>query len=175
MDIQPEGDEGWTGATIALASPGGIRTGLGIGDIVWGDLVTSTPFENILQSFELPGFAIRDALEYSVSNENSLILLQISGLKVVYNMSLPSYERIVSLKALCRVCDSPKYEEVEDDKYYRIVAPGFLGQGGDGFRAIGQNARNRIYGPVDIDALTNFVEKNSTFNIPPVMDRITFV
>ena len=89
LDIKTEGgEEGWTGATIALANPGGIRAGLAKGDIVWGDLAITTPFENKLHCFELPGKAIRDAFEFSAANLESPILLQVSGLKVVYNISV---------------------------------------------------------------------------------------
>lgn len=137
--------------------------------------MTTTPFENVLHSVELQGNVIREALEFSVVNDDSLMLLQVSGLKIVYNLNNQPNNRIVSLHALCRVCDIPRYELIDDEKYYRVVMPSFLAEGGDGFTMIGGGARNTIYGPRDIDAVTDYVEKNSPLNIPPISGRISFV
>lgn len=128
-------------------------------------------------SVELEGEVIKEALEFSVVDEKSLILLQVSGLKVVFNMTNQPYNRIVSLDALCRICedDIPRYEPIVAEKFYRVVLPSFLADGGDGFRMIGEGIRNIIYGPLDIDALADYVRKNSPFNIPPLTGRITFV
>ncbi|CRK87057.1 CLUMA_CG000820, isoform A [Clunio marinus] len=168
-------NEGWTGASIALVNPGGIRAGLSRGDIVYGDIITTTPFENSVHNIELQGKFIRQSLEFSVANNESLILLQVSGLKVVYNMANEANNRIVSLDVLCRVCDVPRYEPIDDEKFYRLAMPDFLAGGGDGFTMIGENKRNTIVGPLDIDALENFIYKNSPMTLPFVMGRIMFL
>lgn len=128
-------------------------------------------------SVELEGKVIKEALEFSVAKENSLMLLQVSGLKVVYNMTNEPYDRVVSLDALCRVCenDIPRYEPIVAEKFYRVVLRSFLAGGGDGFTMIGEGVRNPITGPLDIDALTDYVKKFSPFNLPPLTGRITFV
>lgn len=174
LDIQPE-VKGWTGAAMCLTVPGGVRAGLTSGELFYGDLVTTTPFENILQSSELQGKVIREALEFSVADETSLMMLQVSGLKVVYNMSREVNNRIVSLDVLCRVCVIPRYEPIKDEEYYRVVLPSFLAGGGDGFTMVAEGVRNSIYGPLDIDALTDYVRKNSPINLPPLSGRIGFV
>lgn len=160
-----------------MTVPGGIRAGLSRGEIIFGDLVTTTPFENVLHSVELQGKVIREALEFSVANRDSMILLQVSGLRVVYNLENQAYNRIVSLLALCRICkdDIPRYEPIDDEQFYRVSMPSFLAGGGDEFTMIGTNARNTIYGPRDIDALTDYIEKNSPMNIPPLAGRISFI
>jgi 2',3'-cyclic-nucleotide 2'-phosphodiesterase (5'-nucleotidase family) len=147
------------------------------GKIFYGDLVTTTPFENLLHSVELQGKVIREALEFSVADENSVILLQLSGLRVIYDLKKEPYNRIVLLNVLCRICerDIPKYEQIDDEKVYRVSMPSFLAGGGDGFTMIEENSRNTIYGPRDIDALTNFIEKNSPLNKPLLAGRISFV
>lgn len=174
LDIKPDND-GWCGATISLTVPGGIRAGLTRGEIFFGDLVTTTPFENLLYSVELQGKVIKEALEFSVANEDSLILLQVSGLRVVINMENQANNRVVSIDALCRVCVVPRYEPIDAEKYYRVVLPSFLADGGDNFTMIAEGVRNIIYGPRDIDALKSYVEKTSTFSIPSLTGRITFV
>lgn len=169
--------EGWTGAAISLAVPGGVRAGLTAGEIFYGDLITTTPFENELHSIELQGKVILEALEFSVANPDSTLTLQVSGLKVVFDMTRDAYKRVTSLFALCRVCENniPRYEPIEAEKYYRVVVPSFLAGGGDGFTMIASGARNSIVGPLDIDALTSYVEKNSPLIMPAATGRITLV
>lgn len=171
----PNDNNTWTGATIALAIPGGIRAGLSQGEIVFGDAFTTTPFENFLHSVELQGKVIRAALEFSVEDENSLVVLQSSGLKVTYDMKRSKNSRIVSLLVLCRDCEIPKYEPIDDEKFYRVVMPSYLANGGDGFKMIPEGARNLIVGPKDIDALTGYIEKSSPISLPPLSGRINFV
>lgn len=160
-----------------MAVPGGVRAGLLSGEIFYGDLITTTPFENELVSIELQGKVILEALEFSVANPASTITLQVSGLKVVFDMKKDAHNRVTSLYALCRVCDNniPKYEPVEDEKYYRVVVPSFLAGGGDGFTMIASGSRNPIVGPLDIEALTAYVEKNSPLVMPTMTGRIKFV
>lgn len=103
------------------------------------------------------------------------MLLQVSGLRVVYNMENPPNSRVASLDVLCRVCDIPHYAPIEDETFYRVVMPSFLAGGGDGFTMIGENAKNVVVGPLDIEALTSFVQKNSPIGIPPLTGRISFI
>lgn len=176
LDISPD-NQGWTGTAIALALPGGIRSGLMKGKIVYGDLISSTPFENILHSIELQGKFLKETFEFSVLNENSKSLLQVSGLKVVFDMKNTANNRVVSIEILCRICENnvPKYETIDYEKFYRVAMPSYLADGGDNFTMIPKNSRNLIVGPVDIDALTNYIEKHSPMIKPPLTGRITFV
>ena len=125
--------------------PGDIRAGLKRGDVSYGDLMTTTPFENILHNVELQGKHIRAALEFSVAKRESLKVLQISGLKVVYNLENEINNRIVSLNVLCRICDLPKYEPIDDEQWYRVVMVNYLAEGGDNFIMISDNAKNTKY------------------------------
>jgi 5'-nucleotidase len=143
--------------------------------IFYGDLVTVNPFENSLYSVELQGKIIRQAMEFSVANDESSILLQVSGLKIVYDMKRDPNDRIIELNVLCRACDIPRYESIEDEQFYRVIMPSFLADGGDGFTMIGENVKNIIHGPRDIDALSDYIEKFSPFALPPVSGRISFV
>jgi 2',3'-cyclic-nucleotide 2'-phosphodiesterase (5'-nucleotidase family) len=160
-----------------LNNPGGIRSGLAYGDIVYGDLATATPFDNPLHSVELQGNVIREALEFSVSDEDNLGMLQVSGVKVIIDMKKPAFSRIVKLDLLCRICidDIPRYEPVDDEKFYRVVMPSFLAGGGDDFSMIREGARNTIIGPKDIDAVSSYIKMNTPFNKPPLTGRIEFI
>lgn len=167
-------DDGWTYATIAITNPGGIRAGLARGVATFSDLVTTTPFENTIDSMELQGKYIREALEFSV-RYTSPSILQTSGIKVVFDMSKPAYQRIVSLKVLCRLCDIPQYEEIDNEAWYGIVVNNFLLQNGDNFAMIRDNSLNHKVGGVDIDVLTAYVEKFSPITSISPLGRVTFV
>lgn len=173
MNNRSDGE--WTGASIAITGPGGMRAGLVPGNIIMADLFTTTPFENKLLSVELPGSAIREALEFSVSDADNLHVMQVSGIKVVYDLSRKPYERIVDIKVLCQKCNVPRYENIQDNKYYRVALGDYLANGGDNFKMIPKYARNHIEGPLDIDALTKYVENNSPINLPGLLRRIQFV
>lgn len=171
----PVDDGGWSAATIALTNPGGIRAGLSKGTITFGDLITTTPFENDLYSVELEGRYIREALEFAVHDLNNVVLLQVSGLKIVYDKSRAENQRVVSVHALCRICDVPRYELLDDAKTYRVAMASFLMGGGDGYTMISEQAKSPIRGKRDIDALADYVSYASPLGVPGVLGRITFV
>jgi 2',3'-cyclic-nucleotide 2'-phosphodiesterase (5'-nucleotidase family) len=160
---------------LAFQNPGGVRAGLKKGSIIYADLVTTAPFENHLHVVELPGSAIRDALEFSVSNADFFQILQVSGIKVIYDLKREPMKRIVDLKVVCQMCDVPKYEKIDEKKYYKVAMPRFLASGGDGFTMISENAKSNVEGPLDIDALSNYIKAISPMNIPPLLGRITFI
>lgn len=64
------------------------------------------------------------------------------GLKVVYNVTQPINQRVVSVDVLCQECLEPRYERLQPNKYYRIIGQNFLAKGGDGFDMIDKNKRN---------------------------------
>lgn len=167
-------DDGWTYATIAMTNPGGVRGTLTAGVLTYSDLVTTTPFENTVDTLELEGRYIKEAMEFS-ARSNSPSILQIAGMKVVYNMTMPAYQRVVSLHVLCRLCDVPRYELLKDNEWYRVAVNNFLLQNGDNFAMIRDNARNHKVGDVDIDALTNYVEAISPISVVTPHGRTTFV
>lgn len=167
-------DDGWTYATIAMTNPGGVRGTLSAGELTFSDLVTTTPFENTVDSLELQGKFIRQALEFSARFDTPSIL-QVAGLRIVFDMKKPAYSKIVTLEALCRLCDVPRYEPLEDNTWYRVVVNNFLLVNGDNFAMIRDNARNHKVRSIDIDALVNYVEKNSPIVMVKPNGRITFV
>jgi 5'-nucleotidase len=131
--------EDWTYATIAMTNVGGIRTSLNRGSLVFGDLVAAIPFENTLNIIDLKGDKLLEALEFGASESweedyfRGKAFLQHSGMKVVYNVTNPPFERVIEAKALCRTCEEPTYEDIQADRVYRVILPSFLNGGGDGF------------------------------------------
>lgn len=172
--VLDDADDGWTYATISLTNPGGVRGSLAPGPLTYSDLVTTTPFENTVDSMEIEGKHIKQALEFSARFDSPSIL-QVAGLRVVFNMTKPAYSRVVQMNVLCRVCDVPRYEPLDDNVWYRLVLNNFLLNNGDNFAMLRDNSRNHKVGAIDIDALTSYVEKNSPITLISPRGRITFV
>lgn len=167
-------DEGWTYATMAITNPGGVRATLVSGVLTYSDLVTTTPFENTCDSMEVEGKYIKEALEFSVRYDSPSIL-QVAGMRIVFDMTKPQYQRVVQLDVLCRLCDVPRYEPIQDNTWYRLVLNNFLKNNGDNFAMLRDNGINNKVGVVDIDALTDYVEKNSPITLLNPRGRITIL
>ncbi|XP_076242053.1 apyrase [Calliopsis andreniformis] len=146
----------WTHAAVACMNPGGIRTPIDSSerDINFGQLIMAQPFENTWDTIELKGNCIMEILE-------SKTTLVWSGLKVTYNST--KYPRgVIDVKIRCQACEVPRYENLLDNQWYRIVTPTFLIQGGDGFVTFPNCGRNHKVGTsVDWELLMNYMKKIS--------------
>ncbi|XP_026323276.1 apyrase-like, partial [Hyposmocoma kahamanoa] len=129
-----QGDN-WSYAHFCIMNQGGVRTSMNPGVITVETVLLSTPFENNVEVFELRGDHIVEMLEFSVMNEpfNGARMLQIAGLRPIFDGSRPVSQRVVSVSVRCIECDIPRYEPLQLDKYYKVVSQSFLGNGGDGF------------------------------------------
>ncbi|GAB0090469.1 apyrase [Sergentomyia squamirostris] len=169
----PKPAKGWIHAAISATNTGGIRSLPSTpGPLNYGDLVAIIPFENTLDSLELRGDHILEMLEFSASS--TLTWLQVSGMRIVFNMTRPIGSRVISVDLLCNECDIPVYEPIEVDRMYRFIMPSFLAGGGDGFYMVSDNKQNHVVGGIDIDAFEEYVAKMSPL-MNPVNGRITVV
>ncbi|CAN8011235.1 unnamed protein product, partial [Ixodes pacificus] len=102
-----------------------------------GDILTTAPFGQTIITVTLNGTALKQMFEHSVERFSYLNrrgeFLQVSGMRVVYNLSLPSLCRVISLKTLCKRCQVPVYKDVVPEEMYTIVTTDFVAKGGDGF------------------------------------------
>lgn len=167
-------DDSWTWATIGITNPGGVRSSLNYGNLTYSDLVATTPFENTVDKLEVQGKYLREMMEHSVSGDRRFVL-QTSGIRVIFNMTQPSGERVHTFKILCRQCSVPRYEDVDDETWYRVALTNFMLLNGDNYAMIRDNMRNHEVGEVDIDALRNYVEKHSPISLLQPRQRVKFV
>lgn len=106
-------------------------------------------------------------MEYAVEKSwdedrfNGANMLQVSGLRVEYNVTKPIGERVLALEVLCADCMVPRYEQLQPLKYYRVVTNSFIAGGGDGFSIFPQHGRNKRIGPVDIQAFEDYAKIRS--------------
>lgn len=158
-----------TQSIMCLLNRGALRANLDKGPISYGDLLNVMPYSNLLQTIRLQGRYVLEALEHAVSSswkENPWIgpyVLQVSGVKVVYNVTLPVGKRIIS--AQVHIAQSDKYENIKPDKDYGIVTIGFLAFGGDNFTMISKNKKDVRFGPRDINAFETYIRKYSPISM----------
>lgn len=178
----------WTYAAIAVVAVGGIRVSMFRGgllyegggfsyyvlmpllfsaDLNFKSLIEVIPFENSLVCVELRGDHLLGVMEYAVEKSwdedrfNGANMLQVSGLRVEYNVTKPIGERVLALEVLCADCMVPRYEQLQPLKYYRVVTNSFIAGGGDGFSIFPQHGRNKRIGPVDIQAFEDYAKIRS--------------
>lgn len=147
---------------IAFMNPGGIRADIDPGDITWGEVYTVQPFNNELVKMTMTGQQIRDLLNQQWNTRTAI--LQISGLTYTWDSNKPVGNRIVSIKL-------PDGTDLDPAKSYTVTANIFLSGGGDGFTVF-TKAQNKEVGPVDLDALVNYITAQSKSFSYPLQNRI---
>jgi 2',3'-cyclic-nucleotide 2'-phosphodiesterase (5'-nucleotidase family) len=150
-----------SGAGIAFQNAGGIRADIPRGPITMEAVFTTLPFEDDMVTMNLTGEQIRELLEKSVLSEK---MLQVSGMRIVYDLSKPVGAKVASVE----LAGKP----MEPRETYRIVTNDFLASGGDQFNIFKQG-RNISVGPPLRDAVADYIRKNSPINVQ-ARNRIIF-
>lgn len=92
---------------------------------------------DILVVVYVTGKALYEVLEHAVHRYSNIIgrgeFLQMSGLRVIYDLTKESGKRVVSVSMLCSFCNTPSYSELDPIQEYGVIITSFLYEGGDGF------------------------------------------
>ncbi|XP_013774694.1 5'-nucleotidase-like [Limulus polyphemus] len=182
--IREPTDTQWNKYAIAIWNSGGIRASIdekiNDGDIMLEDILTVAPFGNTFDIVELYGKDLIGVMEFSVqkydvnAEDPPGSFLQISGMKVTYDITKPSGQRVVSLFVRCTKCRVPRFLPVNESDIYSVVTPSYLANGGDGYKIIKEKAI-RHYNPEDLD--TDIIQKY-VLKMSPITtgleDRIVF-
>ncbi|XP_046802610.1 apyrase isoform X1 [Lucilia cuprina] len=168
MSLSPYNSSHWTNVSIALAAAGELYLTLPRGAITYGQVYSLCPFEAPLVAFDLEGVHLKAALEKSVSRINFLnkinatnTFLQVSGLKVIYNLWNPVNKRVLKVKVRCAHCKVPIYENLDINKVYRILTTRYVAGGGYGFSMFKQYGQNRQEYFTDMASIMEYVNKTS--------------
>jgi 5'-nucleotidase len=149
------------GTQFAFMNPGGIRADLvvpaGGGNITWNDVFTIQPFGNTLVKMNLTGAQIKALLEQQWQ-PTATRFLQISGLGYTWDAALPIGSRIVEVHDAAGVALNPV-------ALYSITCNNFLAGGGDGFTTF-VGGTNQVGGPIDLDALIEYLEHHNPLPAP---------
>lgn len=108
---------------IAFHNIGGIRADLPEGKLTLRHMYLLSPFGNTVVKMELTGAQIKEILEHSISGRQGV--LQVSGIKMVFDKSRPQGERVVEVIV--------NGKPLEMKKFYRVATNNFVAAGGDGY------------------------------------------
>ncbi len=133
---------------IAFMNPGGIRADIDAGDITWGEIYTVQPFNNDLVKMTMTGQQIIDVLNQQWGK--NVTMLQISGITYTWDANQPAGKKVINVQL-------QDGSELNSNQSYTVTANAFLAGGGDGFTVFNQ-AQNKQVGPVDLDALVDFIK-----------------
>lgn len=126
------------------------------GLVRYADAFESQPFGNTLVTITLTGAQLKMVLEqqWSASRGAGLArarMLQPShGFSYAWSAKGAHGDRILA--------DSMRLDgrAIGPDQRYRVTVNNFLGDGGDGFKVL-RDGTDRVGGPVDVDALTDYL------------------
>jgi len=148
---------------IAFMNRGGIHADLLHGKVTWGDLFEIHPFGNRLLAIELTGQQLYDVLNQQWLNQRIPRMLQVSGLRYEWNGSRPVGDRVTAVWA--------NGLAVDRTQTYTVTVNSYLAQGGDRFTEFSKGKRLRE-GPLDIDALTTYLQEAHPTTGKPEQNRI---
>lgn len=140
------------GAAFGFMNPGGIRADLAAGTITWGALFTVQPFGNTIVKLTLTGQQIYDLLnqQWGAPQPAGGRFLQISGLTYTWDSAIPE-----GGKRVTEVRDSSG--PISLTASYNVAVNNFIAAGGDNFTVL-RSGTNQLGGPVDLDALIDYIE-----------------
>lgn len=171
-------DKAWTTAAIGFLTGGNIRASINFdsnrGQITKEDALTVLPFGQQIETVEVSGRELLDALEHSVrrytAGEARGEFPQLSGVHVRFDMSRAPGDRVRKVKVRCAECSIPEFHDLEMAKTYKIVTNDFLARGGDGF-VMFKSAKSKKSNTTDIEVFLRYLGKMSPI-FPSVEDRI---
>jgi len=140
---------------FAFMNPGGIRARIQAGPVTWGELFAVQPFANDLVKMDLTGAQVWTLLGQQFQTPSNRIL-EISGLHYTYHLTSPTTGVIDAVFAGPPGDDSQPVPN-DGSVTYTVTVNSFLAGGGDGFTVL-RDGTNRVVGPVDLDALVEYIE-----------------
>jgi 5'-nucleotidase len=148
-----------TGAQIALANTGGVRTSLPAGAITYGKLFEILPFENTIVTMKLTGAQLKRSL--------AVRLTAVSGIRVAFDLRKPKGDQLVSVT---RDDGSP----ILDNATYTVAINDFMQAGGDDYTEFANGTEAKDTGMRLRDVVSEYIKARKT--ITPVLDgRIQIV
>lgn len=145
-----------TGAQAAIINGGGPRGSLDKGDIALRDLYRVLPFNNTVRVIELNGAEMRRVLEYGIiapgDGDAPGSFVQMSGLRVRYDLSRPKGRRIVAMT----LSDGAP---VTKRTRLRLAVNSFLSRGGDGYPLARLGRSKKSTNTAERDMVRAYLEK----------------
>jgi 5'-nucleotidase len=137
------------GTDFAFMNPGGIRADVAAGEVSWGELFTVQPFGNSLVKMDLTGQQVYDLLNQQWAGQPFARILKTSGLTYVWDNAMPAGSRVLAV--------NKNGAPIDKTATYSVTVNSFLADGGDNFTVL-RNGSGRVGGPVDLDALIDYIK-----------------
>jgi 5'-nucleotidase len=142
------------GTQMAFMNPGGIRAPIEAGEVTYGELFSVQPFGNSLVKMDLTGEQIYTLLNQQWQPQSNgtitVRILQISGLSYTYVDANAVGQKVTEVRF--------NNQPIDRAATYTVTVNSFLADGGDNFTVLRQG-RNRVGGPVDLDALIQYIQQ----------------
>jgi 5'-nucleotidase len=142
------------GTQLAFTNLGGIREDIPAGPVTFGQLFAVQPFGNDLVKLELTGSQVERLLEQQWAGQDRPRILQVSGLAYRWDPTGPVGDRVAPEEV------SIGGQPLDPNAAYTVALNGYLADGGDGFSVLLEGV-DRVVGPVDLDALVEYLEQAS--------------
>ena len=141
------------GVVAAFTNSGGVRSSIDPGEITYGEAISVAPFSNTLVILTLTGAELRAALEHGLTGGGLLLPSKGTSYK---SQNGKITEAVIGGQPL------------EDGKSYKLCFNSFTASGGDGHAVLKNSTGARTdTGIVDIDALVDYITKNSPVDPKP--------
>ncbi|KAF7997584.1 hypothetical protein HCN44_006155 [Aphidius gifuensis] len=168
----------WKQPSVAFVGGGNIRGSIDQHpsyNITMGELLSVLPFDDPVILIDVPGKILFDVLEWSVNkgNQSSGAFLQLSGIKVTYNLENPFGSRVMSAQIRCSQCRVPHFEDINQDKNYTVMTTAYFGAGGDGYTMF-YSLESMSLNIINAEILGQFLRIHSPV-YPGIESRIAFV
>lgn len=140
-------------AVVGLQNSGGIRADFPQGNLTYGDVITTFPFNNDLVEMDLTGKDLTDLMIHATNLTNGI--LQVSkSVHVVYNSTKPLGKRLIKFTV--------NNQPIDPTRIYRVATHSFCATGGDGFEAFlkGKNIKT-INSTTSADSIIDYVKAHS--------------
>jgi len=151
----------YTQADVVFQNAGGLRVDIPAGNITVEQIYSLLPFGNTAVTAKLTGQQIIDILEQSFTLDKGM--MQISGLKVIYNPNKEKYNRVVSVQ----LADGTP---LQLDKQYQVATNNFLAVGGDKFSTFKEVEFTNSYKEIK-EIVIEYLRAQDTIN-PEIDNRV---
>lgn len=138
------------GADIAIINSGGIRAAIPAGSVTVGDVYSTLPFDNRIVAVPMPGWRVRELLDFAARRIGKGGFAQVSGVAFVIRSDRATYVRVNG-------------KPLDSDRIYRVATVDFLYEGGDGYTGFAKAGPAEKTGVLLRDAAVQFLRRHPEY------------
>lgn len=136
-------------ADVGLQNNGGIRVDIPKGDITVGTIFYLMPFDNVVTTVKMNKAQLTKVFEEAFADNG--VGVQMSGLKVSYDSTKPSGNRVIDIK-------KTDGTSISDKETLKVATNDFMATGGDGFVVFNEPSVKETYNDTHILVRDSLIE-----------------